>query len=593
MLTLSRKPLRRTKSFIERHVSITPDNIDLFADLESPVEEKGVGKEEKEAEETEQVASVPETSIAESRNSFDFGPTDDDWATHSAVDHERKVKGLPPLKRGKIVKGKRVVPTMNRTPSTSPESTTDEGRKSIDTGEILEVQLPDAPADSNESPTHHKKKKKKRRTANTEVSELGLATLQTGEEEAMQRYEEMQRRAEALTNALAMAMPGPDPVKPISTPPPPTQTLEKVSSSADSVASDRSSIDTIRTYESTESSWSSKRPKKTSWSWLMNLIRPSNSSSSSSTSSLSPSPPEITYYYPPEPTDETAGGYGPRYPLHLEKHIYAVSHTKLADQRRTLAEQVSISNLMLYIISVHADVTLKRRGPRRKKGKKKKKRRGMRELVSLESSGEPQHDGDGAAERMKDKHFREVFVGARTSSLGQVQVQVQVQHVQQPPAAQPQQQQQQHHQYGGGSFSFEPTEQYRPVSNNTNKATTSVPSVPVVAAGTPATSSSAPVTYTYTRWTSGFHSTGGNEDDFSGSDGDSDSSQESDDEEGEKKWSGYYWGGNSSVAVSDGGGGAYSPYLASPIQVSTVNEEEEDDLVPLGELKKRRQSPQR
>ncbi|KAI8809983.1 hypothetical protein BJ742DRAFT_737931 [Cladochytrium replicatum] len=586
MLTLSRKPLRRTKSFIERHVSITPDTIDLFADLESPIEEKEVAEKEEKKEEVKEQVNVPETTDAGSRNSFDFGSNDDDWATHSAVDHERRVKGLPPLKRGKIVKGKRAVPTMNRTPSTFPESPTDDHPKSIDTGEILEVQLPDPPADSNDGPTHHKKKKKKRRTTEAEVSELGLATLQTGEEEAIQRYEEMQRRAEALTNALAMAMPGPDPVKPI-TSPAPAQSEEKVSSSADSVVSDRSSIDTIRTYESSESSessWSSKRPKKTSWSWLMNLIRPSNSSSSS-TSSLSPSPPEITYYYPPEPSDETAGGYGPRYPLHVEKHIYAVSHMKLADQRRTLAEQVSISNLMLYIISVHADVTLKRRGPRRKKGKKKKKRRGMRELVSLEASGEAQQqEGDGVGaggERMKDKHFREVFVGTRTSSLGQVQVQVQ--HVQQ----------QVQQQYGGGSFSFEPTEQYRPVSNASKAATTSVPSVPVIAvapAPAPATSASGgAVTYTYTRWTSGFNyagAGGAGEDDFSGSDADSDSSRESDEDEGGKKWGGYNWGGNSSVAVNGGGGGGavsggFSPYVPSPIQISTADEEEEDDLVPL------------
>ncbi|KAJ3026693.1 UNVERIFIED_CONTAM: hypothetical protein HDU68_005233 [Siphonaria sp. JEL0065] len=63
----------------------------------------------------------------------------------------------------------------------------------------------------------------------------------------------------------------------------------------------------------------------------------------------------------------------PRFPLHLEKAIYQLSHAKLAQPRRPLIEQVMVSNLMLYILSVHADVTLQRQGPRKKRGGKKKK----------------------------------------------------------------------------------------------------------------------------------------------------------------------------------------------------------------------------
>ncbi|KAI9327586.1 hypothetical protein DFJ73DRAFT_137054 [Zopfochytrium polystomum] len=60
-----------------------------------------------------------------------------------------------------------------------------------------------------------------------------------------------------------------------------------------------------------------------------------------------------------------------RFPLEVEKSIYRSSHVKLAQDRRPLLQQVVISNLMLFILSVHADVTLNRQGPkRRKKGKK-------------------------------------------------------------------------------------------------------------------------------------------------------------------------------------------------------------------------------
>ncbi|KAI8830111.1 hypothetical protein BJ741DRAFT_365169 [Chytriomyces cf. hyalinus JEL632] len=68
----------------------------------------------------------------------------------------------------------------------------------------------------------------------------------------------------------------------------------------------------------------------------------------------------------------------PRFPLHLEKSIYQLSHAKLAQARRPLIHQVMISNLMLYILSVHADVTLHRQGPRKHRGGGKKKKSGKK-----------------------------------------------------------------------------------------------------------------------------------------------------------------------------------------------------------------------
>ncbi|KAI8617231.1 hypothetical protein BC830DRAFT_1114412 [Chytriomyces sp. MP71] len=74
----------------------------------------------------------------------------------------------------------------------------------------------------------------------------------------------------------------------------------------------------------------------------------------------------------PDQNDPHFNGF-PRYPLHIEKSIYQLSHAKLAQARRPLIHQVMISNLMLYILSVHADVTIHRQGPRKNRNKKKKK----------------------------------------------------------------------------------------------------------------------------------------------------------------------------------------------------------------------------
>lgn len=41
-----------------------------------------------------------------------------------------------------------------------------------------------------------------------------------------------------------------------------------------------------------------------------------------------------------------------RYPLHIERALYRLSHFKLANPRRALAEQVMISNLMFWYLSV-------------------------------------------------------------------------------------------------------------------------------------------------------------------------------------------------------------------------------------------------
>ncbi|KAJ3390980.1 hypothetical protein HDU84_006652 [Entophlyctis sp. JEL0112] len=86
------------------------------------------------------------------------------------------------------------------------------------------------------------------------------------------------------------------------------------------------------------------------------------------------------FVYPAQQHSNYYNGF-PRFPLHIEKIIYQLSHAKLAQPRRPLLHQVMISNLMLYILSVHADVTVNRQGPRKARKKKggsgKKKRSGV------------------------------------------------------------------------------------------------------------------------------------------------------------------------------------------------------------------------
>ncbi|KAJ3261512.1 hypothetical protein HK103_005347 [Boothiomyces macroporosus] len=65
-----------------------------------------------------------------------------------------------------------------------------------------------------------------------------------------------------------------------------------------------------------------------------------------------------------------------------EKFVYSLSHIKLAQIGRPLLQQVQISNLMLYILSVHSDVTIRGRGPRRSR-RKQKRRKPIQPLIDF------------------------------------------------------------------------------------------------------------------------------------------------------------------------------------------------------------------
>lgn len=55
--------------------------------------------------------------------------------------------------------------------------------------------------------------------------------------------------------------------------------------------------------------------------------------------------------YAPSPSPQPIQGYA-RYPIHVERAIYRLSHIKLANPRRPLYEQVLISNLMFWYLGV-------------------------------------------------------------------------------------------------------------------------------------------------------------------------------------------------------------------------------------------------
>jgi hypothetical protein len=95
-------------------------------------------------------------------------------------------------------------------------------------------------------------------------------------------------------------------------------------------------------------------PKKKSWKWIKNLFGAQKKPDS----------------WDPYPKDHILPN---RLSEAKETEIYSLSHVKLAQTDRPLLEQVQISNLMMYILSVHSDVTLKGRGPQRKRRRKKRR----------------------------------------------------------------------------------------------------------------------------------------------------------------------------------------------------------------------------
>jgi hypothetical protein len=113
--------------------------------------------------------------------------------------------------------------------------------------------------------------------------------------------------------------------------------------------------------------------------WIWNLLKKPKASSQWSFFRKKP------FQYPP-PIQMPS-----RLDLEREKQIYRLSHVKLADSTRPLHQQVGISNFMLYILSVHSDVTIKGRGP---KGRRGRRRKAIRQPEPSSSSSEEEEEED-------------------------------------------------------------------------------------------------------------------------------------------------------------------------------------------------------
>ncbi|KAJ1560657.1 hypothetical protein HK405_006350, partial [Cladochytrium tenue] len=92
---------------------------------------------------------------------------------------------------------------------------------------------------------------------------------------------------------------------------------------------------------------------------------------------------------------------GTRFAEHVERGVYRLSHAKLTEPRRALREQVAISNLMLYILSVRADVTLDRAGGARRDARRRRRKRRRRKRKDVAAAAEGvagPGGGEGGAE---------------------------------------------------------------------------------------------------------------------------------------------------------------------------------------------------
>ncbi|KAI8904717.1 hypothetical protein EDD86DRAFT_212642 [Gorgonomyces haynaldii] len=121
--------------------------------------------------------------------------------------------------------------------------------------------------------------------------------------------------------------------------------------------------------------------KKKKWGWLKRLFEPKRSYDDD---------------WNPYPKDDLPVGPS-RLTLEQEKVVYALSHIKLAQTGRPLEHQVMISNLMMYILSVHSDVTIRGRGPRAR-AKRTRMRKQPVQIVKQESESDSESSSEDEQE---------------------------------------------------------------------------------------------------------------------------------------------------------------------------------------------------
>ncbi|KAJ3274865.1 hypothetical protein HK104_004002, partial [Borealophlyctis nickersoniae] len=381
------KPLRRTKSFVERHVVITPENLEEFVSLKK------------------------EAVIGRSRSMS--APKPSNHIAGSVSPASVAGKGLPPLRRSRGVKTKKTSTNRGKYgdgTEANKERAGDEeeaGMEGGDEGEEKKEKKARRDTGKREALAPRSKRGKKKGVP----MEMGLPLKSEEQEEQSGEgdkatLEQSEAAAVPLRDAAAHAGPGelpppaalpeplPSELQPVSEesdasagsdveefrPPTPTQSqIDAALATAVSVteqnnkkllddAANRNKTKPASTRTSAESTRSNKdkdgkEPKdkeSKKWNWFSGLLtsKPKKSSSSSAASSShdasssrppSPSrtpspipsdPDNDPTSYPPEPPPEMYILNGlPRYPLHIEKSIYRSSHGKLAQHRRPLAEQ--------------------------------------------------------------------------------------------------------------------------------------------------------------------------------------------------------------------------------------------------------------
>ncbi|KAI8593199.1 hypothetical protein BDZ88DRAFT_405834 [Geranomyces variabilis] len=418
-----KQPLRRSKSFVERHIVITPENAEEFVEPDNVVRSRTVG-------------GTPTT------------------AARSAS------KGLPPLKRSRNIKPKR--PTMSNIDEkggeggrrTSDEQTdseiAEEGERQHRRKEPLKLDPETiSAAVAGAGRRRSKKSIKKHRTGNRRsralsgdkmdgdagggksrpFSFVGIAPVELPKAASAGGQDEDVSDDEDAARALPSPVPAVQPgeknekedggkvagsIESVNTAPPtsqPSPTLVKPATAAPASAAPAAPGIIEPPSATTSAKASGKKKKKDGgekrWNWLSFLSKRSPTTTTvkhqrtSASSSSSPSPENGDDWNPYPPNSQqharyaaanssSSGSGSPsplpgRLSLDDEKYVYRISHIKLAEHRRPLFQQVLISNLMLYILSVHADVTLNRMGG----GPRKRAKRGKRPRKTSNAGGSP------------------------------------------------------------------------------------------------------------------------------------------------------------------------------------------------------------
>ncbi|KAI8824072.1 uncharacterized protein EV422DRAFT_576552 [Fimicolochytrium jonesii] len=332
-----KKPLKRSKSFVERHVVITPDNADKFMEDEP---------------------------ITRARTVAGLASTE-----------QRAAKGLPPLKRARHIK-KPVVAPLGGENDEEQEGYIPSGSETAGTSHLSDAER--ARRRKSRKSLRKRRGSRKSNKSDKEKKEVD-AEKQTTEDVEEERIkvpassplpEEEKRGTKEDENIRENMVVTPPPL-----PVPKSEATDENDSDVTSLtaaleASDNASKSSVS--QTSNGKKPEKKPKTPkSWNWLGFLHSRKKSPRGGPKHARSASMDSLTNEssgsdWDAYPADRDKFNNPGRLPAEDEKYIYRISHVKIAETRRSLYHQVLISNQMLYILSVHADVTLTRRAPQKR-----------------------------------------------------------------------------------------------------------------------------------------------------------------------------------------------------------------------------------